>query len=63
MQRTRQRLETGLDLVMVVVAAYLQVEVEAGRIADRTEEMRHQFGRQIADWLDANCYTTESEES
>jgi hypothetical protein len=47
-QRARQRLEAGLDLVVIVVAAYLQVEVQAAGIAQRTEEVRHQLGRHIA---------------
>src|SRR5688500_3796554 len=44
-------LEAGLDLVVVVVAIHLEVQVEARAFAQRTEEMRHQFGRHVADAL------------
>src|SRR5690606_31614697 len=47
-QGAREGLEAGLDLVMVVVALDLEVEVERGGIAYRAEEVFDQFGWHLA---------------
>src|SRR5512141_3482951 len=48
-QRPADALEAGLDHVMRVLALHLDVDRRAEGLAERTEEVRHQFGRQAAD--------------
>src|SRR5512143_814767 len=50
-QRTADTLEAGFDHVMRVLALHLDVDRRSQALAERAEEVRHEFGWQAADGL------------